>query len=142
MYAELGCMMGEQRLVALYGDNLLMDTVEASLAGNKGLGVIRIHTTVNDVVERLTALSPDLVIFDMNDPNSWFVFALLRERPGTPLLCLDITQSKVIALNCQQFTALTADDLAEVIHLQAAKPGGKIERSNLTLSQDRALPLQ
>jgi hypothetical protein len=78
----------------------------------------------------------------MNDPSSWFVFALLRERPGTPLLCLDITQSKVIALNCQQFTALTADDLAEVIHLQAAKPGGKIERSNLTLSQDRALPLQ
>jgi hypothetical protein len=135
-------MMGKQRLVALYGDNLLMDTVEASLAGKEGLGVIRIHTTVNGVVERLKALGPDLVIFDMNDPNSWFVFALLRERPGTPLLCLDITQSKVIALNCWQFTALTADDLAEVIQLQTAKTVGKIERSNSTLPRDRALPLQ
>jgi AmiR/NasT family two-component response regulator len=128
-------MMGEQRLVALYGDNLLMDTVEASLAGNKGLGLIRIHTTVNDVAERLKALSPDLVIFDMNDPNSWFVFALPREQPRTFLLCLDITQSKVIALNCQQFTALTADDLAEVIQLQTAKPVAKLERSNMTLFQ-------
>ena len=135
-------MMGEQRLVALYGDNLLMDTVEASLAGDKGLGLIRIHTTVNDVAERLKALSPNLVIFDMNDPNSWFVFSLLRERPGTPLLCVDITQSKVIALNCQQFTALTADDLAEVIQLQTAKPAGKIEPGNMTLSQGRGLPLQ
>jgi hypothetical protein len=97
---------------------------------------------VNGVVERLKALGPDLVIFDMNDPNSWFVFALLRERPGTPLLCLDITQSKVIALNCWQFTALTADDLAEVIQLQTAKTVGKIERSNSTLPRDRALPLQ
>jgi chemotaxis response regulator CheB len=142
MYTELGCMMGEQRVVALYGDSLLMDTVEASLEDNQDLGVIRIHTSVNDVVERLKALCPDLVIFDMNDPRSWFVFALLRERPGIPLLCVDITQSKVIALNCQQFTALTADDLAAVIELQTTKEVKKIERSTVALSGERVLPLQ
>jgi hypothetical protein len=136
-----GWMMGEQRIVALYGDTLLMDAVEASLEDTQDLGVIRIHNTVNDVVERMKALGPDLVIFDVNDPNSWFVFALLRERPGIPLLCLDITRSKVIALNCQQFTTLTAQELAEVIQSQTAKRASKGERDSIALSGERAVPL-
>ena len=121
--------MAEQRIVALYGDSLLMDAVEASLEDNQELGVIRIHTTVSNVVECLRSLNPSLIILDMNDPHSRLMVSFLRDLPTVPLLCVDVTTSKVIALACQEYTVLTADDLAQVIHLQISGEDTEIERT-------------
>jgi hypothetical protein len=121
--------MAEQRIVALYGDSLLMDAVEASLEDNQELGVIRIHTTVSNVVECLRSLNPSLIILDMNDPHSRLMVSFLRDLPTVPLLCVDVTSSKVIALACQEYTVLTADDLAQVIHLQISGEDTEIERT-------------
>ena len=112
--------MDTQRVVALYGDSLLMDTVEASLEKNLGMGVVRIHTSVPNAVERIGALHPDLVILDLNAPDSQFVLAFFKEKPSVPLLCLDVTCSQVLALSCQHYTALTTNDLARVIEMQAS----------------------
>jgi DNA-binding NarL/FixJ family response regulator len=112
--------VNKQRLVVLFGDSLLMDTVEAGLEDSQDLGVMRIHTTVADVEERLKSLAPDLVILDLNTPHLAFIVPFLRDRPGIPLLGLDVTCSKVVALSSQQYLAFTADDLAELIRTQAA----------------------
>ncbi len=124
MFSPKTPRMKKQRIVVLFGDTLLMDTVEASLREYQELGVVRIHNTVVDVVEHLKALCPDLVIFDVGDSHSQFLLPLLREQPDIPLLCLDVTCSTVIALSCQQYTALTAHDLVQVIQLQVSGNGG------------------
>jgi len=46
--------MKKRPLVVLLGDSLLIDTVEATLGDNQDLGVVRMHTTVTDVGERLS----------------------------------------------------------------------------------------
>lgn len=106
--------------VVLFGSSLLMDTVEASLGNQRDLGVLRIHTTVADVRERMCSLHPDLVIFDLDVPQPSLILSFLKDHPGVPLLGLGVTRSTVVALSSQQFDVLTANDLTEVIHRQIA----------------------
>ena len=110
--------MEHRRIVVLYGDSLLMDTIEASLTDNEELGVKRIHNTVSDVGEQIMALRPDVVIFDWDGTQSEFLIPFMREQPGVPLLGLDITSSQVIVLSSQRYATPTVNDLAKVIHLQ------------------------
>ena len=79
-----GNQMTEQRLVVLFGDSLFMDTVEARLEDNQELGVMRIHSTVADVMGRLKSLCPDFVIVDVNTYQSKFALPFLQEQPGMP----------------------------------------------------------
>ena len=109
--------MENRRTVVLFGDSLLLDTVEASLADYGELGVVRIHATVTDIGERLKALCPDLIIFDWDAAHLQLVIPLLRDQPGVPLLGLDVTSSKVIVLNSQQYVTPTVNDLAQVIQI-------------------------
>ena len=111
--------MPVQQVVVLYGDSLLMDTVEASLGQRPDLGVLRIPNSLIDASERIQSLGPDLIIFDLDAPHSDFVLPFLRHKPGVPLLGLDLTSSRVLAFSSQQYTTLTARDLAHVIEVQA-----------------------
>jgi hypothetical protein len=112
--------MQAKRVIALFGDSLLIDTVEASLQIRQGLGVVRVQSTTADALERLKALCPDLIIFDLNDPNSQLVVPFFRDHHGTPLLCLDVTCSKVLALSCHHYTATSACDLERLIYQETA----------------------
>lgn len=112
--------MEDRWTVVLFGNSLLMDTVEASLGDQRQLGVLRVHTTVADVGARLGSLRPDLVIFDLDVPHPSLILSLLKDHPGVPLLGLGVTRSTVVALSSQQYDVLTANDLAEVIQQQIA----------------------
>jgi chemotaxis response regulator CheB len=127
--------MKERRVLVLFGDSLLMDTVEASLEKNPALGVVRIHTAVADLGERLKCLGPDVVIFDLDTPHLEFVLPFLRDKPGVPLLGLDVNCNKVIALSSHRYTALTAHDLAQVIQIQASQGILQRERSHAELNE-------
>lgn len=144
MYAGmLRGTMSKQRIVALFGDSLLMDTVEASLETHQELGVIRIHTTVTDAAERLKILCPDLVILDLSDTSAHLVMPFLKDLPGVPLLCLDVTCSRVISLSCQQYTALTSSDLAHLIKSQTSSRNmAGIDTSTMVLNTMREEILQ
>lgn len=112
--------MDDRRIIVLFGDSLLMDTVEASLGENPELGVMRIHTNVPDVGERLKSIQAHLIIFDWDAPHCQFVLPFLREQSGTLLLGLDVTCSKAIMLCSQEHTIFTADELTELIRAQTA----------------------
>ena len=90
--------MENRRIVVLVGDSLLLDTVEASLGERREFGVMRIYTTVTNIAERVKSLYPDAIIFDWDTPHLGFVLSFLKDRPGVPLLGLDVTRSKAIAL--------------------------------------------
>ncbi len=110
--------MDNRQIIVLYGDSLLMDTVEASLSHCQEIGVMRIHTSVPDVVDRLKKIQPDLVIFDWDAPHCQFVLPFLREQPGAHLLGLDVTCSQAIALTSAAHTVDTAAELVRLIQSQ------------------------
>ena len=116
--------MDNRRFVVLFGDSLLMDAVEASLGNQQGLDVMRVHTNDDDVEACLSAMRPDLVIFDWDTPFSQFAVFLLRDHPGIPLIGLDISSREVVVLSSQQYTPLTARDLAQVIQLETFQSFG------------------
>jgi hypothetical protein len=104
-----------------------MDTVEASLGEDQEFGVMRMYTTVTDIAARLQSLNPDAVIFDWDAPHADFVLAMLRQRPGVPLLGLDVTCSQVTALSSEQHLTLTVNDLARVVRTHSAGRAGSLE---------------
>lgn len=110
--------MSQSRVVALFGDSLFIDSLEASLQGSRELGLVRIPSSAPNAVERLKVLGPDLVIFDSMDPMLHFVVPFLRDRPDIPLICLDVDSSRVIVVSGKHHLARSASDLAHLIQLQ------------------------
>lgn len=116
--------MQEQHLVVLYGNSLLMAGVEASLRGRPDLDVVRIDTALPDAGERLNALRPDVVIFDLTAPHySEFAIPFLRDHPGLSLIGLDPNSKTVTVLSNQRYTARTVNELAQVIQMQIYPQG-------------------
>ena len=111
--------MKERRIVALFGNSLLIDAVAAGLSDKQEFGVMRLYTPITDE-ERLRSLSPDFVIFDLDTPDSGFIVRFLRNQPGVPLLGLDVTSNQAVLISSQQHTPLTMDDLAQIIRLQTS----------------------
>jgi len=120
--------MKEQHIVVLYGNSLFMAGVEASLRGRHGLDVVRIDATLPDAAQRLDALRPDVVIFDLTAPDSplairhsQFAISFLSEHPGISLIGLDLNSNTMIVFSSQQHTVLTANDLAQVIQKNTSR---------------------
>ena len=111
--------MGQRQLVVLFGESVFLESVEACLAQEPDLGVMRVHTTVDDVGQRLASLNPDLVVVDWNAPYCDFALSFLQARPGVPVLCLDLSCSKVIALSSRSYTATKPEELVQLVRDQA-----------------------
>ena len=107
--------MGTQQFFALFGESLFMDTVEALLADVPQVGLVRIHPSVTDLACRLLSFEPDMVIVDLNAPNLHFVIPFLKERPGVPILGLDLTCSQAILLTSRLYNAPTAEHLLTIV---------------------------
>jgi hypothetical protein len=105
----------QKRTAALYGNSLFMAGVEASLRHRQGLAVTRIDAALPDAEDRLDALCPDVVIFDLDAPHAPFVISFLRQHPGLPLVGLALSGNDVMVLSSHQYTAMSSDDLAQVI---------------------------
>ena len=114
--------MNPTQLIVLFGDSLLMDTVEAGLGDRPQIGVMRIHSGVPNLNDRLKSLQPNLVIFDWDADHCQFVLPFLREQPGTPLLGLDITASRAIAICSQEHSVYSINELSRIIQ-QQTEPG-------------------
>ncbi|MGC9336458.1 MAG: hypothetical protein ACP5JJ_20155, partial [Anaerolineae bacterium] len=106
--------MGQRKLVVLFGESLFLEAVEACLAHEPDMGVMRIHPSVADIGQRLASINPDLVVLDWNVPNCGDALAFLQERPGVPVLCLDMTCSKVIVLTSRRYPAANAEELIQL----------------------------
>jgi DNA-binding NarL/FixJ family response regulator len=111
--------MGQRQLVVLFGESLFLEAVETCLAQEPDMGVMRVHTTVDDVGQRLASINPDLVVLDWNAPYCDFALDFLQERPGVPVLCLDLNCSKVIVLTSRRYTAANAEELVQLVRDQA-----------------------
>lgn len=111
--------MEQRPLVVLLGESLLMDGVAVSLADRKMLGTIRMDSDVADIRECLEALQPDLIIFELDAPQSPSILSLLREQPGILLIGLDLACSRAIVLNSRQQMTRTMSELCLMVQAEA-----------------------
>jgi len=126
--------MEDQQIIVLFGNSLLMDTVEASLTDKQALAVVRMYTNMPNIAERLQSLHPDLIVFDLDASNTQFIIPFLREQTGIPLVGLDITCSKVIALSSRHYSVYTAGELFQVIQKQISEGVADMEDLNIILN--------
>ena len=103
------------RKVALYGNSLVVSSIGASLQGRAGLEVKCVDATLPDAASRLTALQPDVVIFDLAVAQPEFAIALWEARPRLVLIGVNLTTGHALVLSGQSSRLLTMDDLLQVI---------------------------
>jgi len=115
--------MADIRKVVLYGNSVFMAGVEAGLKSRDEIEVIHIDASLPNAVQELDVLNPAVVIFDLSSPPTLRLgLPFIREHLGLSFIGLDVTSNTVLVLSCQQYTALTVDDLAQVIQAQLSTP--------------------
>lgn len=106
--------MTDSQVVALVGNSLLTDSIEASLKARDSLWVV--HVSVAAELPRVTGpFIPDVIIADLHVVGLTSVLDYLTLYPGVALLGVEARSECVTAFNCERFTIHTADDLAQVI---------------------------
>ena len=107
--------MKNKRTVALYGSNLVMSTIGASLQEKQEFQVQQIQGLLPDFIDRLEAPPPDVILFDLAGTQPNFAVPLLRSHPTIMLIGVDVKNNKMLVLFGEQSRLLTADDLVQVI---------------------------
>jgi hypothetical protein len=103
------------RTVALYGGNLVMSTIGASLQQRPEFQVQRIEGLVSEILAKLDAAPPDVILFDLAAVMPDFAIPLLHTHPTIMLIGIDLVTNKMLVLSCEESRLLTADDLVKVI---------------------------
>lgn len=112
-------------LIALVGDTLLMESVEAKLVDMGELDVVHIQTEASNIERYLKSLGPDLIIFDWDAPQAQFALPFLRHQIGIPIVGLDLASSQGVVLTSQRHTIASVNELWRVIELQLGYNSGQ-----------------
>ena len=107
--------MKKKRTVALYGSNLVMSTIGASLKEKPEFQVQQIQGLLPDFIDKLEAPPPDVILFDLAAAQPHFAIPLLRNHPTIMLIGVDLRSNQMLVLFGEQSRLLTADDLVHVI---------------------------
>jgi hypothetical protein len=103
------------RTVVLYGSNLVMSTIGASLQQKSHILVSQMEGLLCDNLEKLNAAPPDVILFDLASGQPDFAIPLLRKHPTIVLIGVDLTSNRMLVLSGEQSRLLTADDLVKVV---------------------------
>ena len=126
--------MAKSPLVALLGNSLIIDGVAESLASRHPWDVVRIDIT--DFEQRIKSLKPDLIVYELENPKSSSILSLLSEQPGTLLLGLDSSSSRVIVMNSHQHITRTMQDLYKVFQSAAGMVADLPREGGITENDD------
>ncbi len=103
------------RTVVLYGSNLIMSSIGASLQQKPEFKVLKVEDLLPETLEKLKAGPPDAILFDLGAAQPHFAIPLLREHPSITLIGVDLAVNKMLVLSGQQSRLLLVDDLLKVI---------------------------
>ena len=120
---------GEQaeKTVVLFGSSLAVSSIGASLQGCAGLRVLAVDGAAHGAAQRLRALRPDVVLFDLAAVPSDFAIDLWKARPSTLLIGMDLLAGKALVLSGRPTLARTTGDLLELIRRHKAGGRGNTE---------------
>lgn len=103
------------RVLALCGESLLIEGIEASLQDREGVEIVLLDTSQPGAVQVLDKLSPDFIVFDLTPSQLSCVFTFLRTHTDTVLIGLDIDRDLALFLSGEWRMLPTVADLMQVI---------------------------
>jgi hypothetical protein len=101
--------------VVLYGSSLFIEGLDESLKAVPRLGVVRLRTGANNLLQQARRVQPDAVVAEAGALPDEFSIGFLKEFPGLLLVTLDRESSHLLVLSGQQAHAATTKDLVQVI---------------------------
>ena len=125
------------KTVVLFGSSLAVSSIGASLQGCAGLWVLAVDSEASaaglrGAAQRLAALRPDVVLFDLAAVPSDFAIGLWRAQPGTLLIGVDLLADRALVLSGQPARAHTTQDLLQVIQQhESHQPEDEMETRGL-----------
>jgi CheY-like chemotaxis protein len=108
--------------IAIYGNSVALSSLGASLRENHDLVVAVVDTALPGAVERVTALNPDAVIFDLPSTKSE-ILDLWKHHPNLLLIGVDVPNQRARVLSAEASYVATPDDLVRIIeaHVRGEK---------------------
>jgi len=107
--------MGNKPTVVLYGVSLVIEGLAASLGSHPDLSLHRINGRGLFLAEQLTALRPDVVIFDLVAAPPDNAFLSLWEQPQVLLIGVDLNRHEMFQWVGQCARAQTTQDVIRAI---------------------------
>jgi hypothetical protein len=107
---------GPLKTIVLYGNSLVVSSFGASLQGIPGLRILSIEAGLPDAAQRLQALKPDIILFDLATAHPDFAIPLWKTYPGLLLIGVDLSGGELLVLSGCREQVLDVSDLLEVIH--------------------------
>ncbi len=99
----------------LYGNTLVLAGIEASLSLYANLEVITLDALCVDAADKLLALNPTVVIFDLGSPLPKTSLSVLDEQSDLLLIGVDAAGDKLLILSGRQSHSLNTANLVQVI---------------------------
>jgi len=113
------------RVLALCGDSLLIEGIEASLKGREGMEIVLLDTSQPGAVQVLDQLSPDMIVFDLTPGQLSCVFTYLQTHSDVVLIGLDIHSDLALFLSAEWRMLPSVADLMQVIKAQIQVKNGR-----------------
>lgn len=113
------------RVLALCGESLLIEGLEASLQGHEGVEIVLLDTSRAGVVQVLEELSPDIIVFELTPSQLSTVFAYLRTHTDVVLIGLDIHRDLALFLSGEWRALQSVADLMQVIERRMQAKNGR-----------------
>ncbi len=105
--------------IVLYGNSLVVSTFGANLEGRPGLRLLRVDAGSPGVDQRLEAIQPDIVIFDLVTERAGFAVSLWKTLPGLLLIGVNPDRSELLVLSGRQQQVSCVEDLLSIIQEEA-----------------------
>jgi DNA-binding NarL/FixJ family response regulator len=113
------------RLLALCGESLLIEGIEASLWNREGVEIVRLDTSQASAVQILDKLSPDIIIFDLTPNQLSCIFTFLQTHTDIALIGLDIHSDQALFLSGEWCRLPSVADLMQVIEARIQVKKGR-----------------
>ncbi len=101
--------------VAVYGNNVVMSSLYASLQKRSDLEVRRFDKGLSDEGIGAREALPDVILFDLAAGQPDFAIPAMQKHPEILLIGVDLTSHRMLVLSGEQSHLATADDLMQVI---------------------------
>jgi DNA-binding NarL/FixJ family response regulator len=105
----------KKRIVALYGTNLIMSSIGASLQQKPEFRVVRIEGSLEDYLEKMGEARPEAILFDLATAQAHFAVWLMNHYPEIMLVGVDLVSNKMVVLSVDASRLLTIEDLIQAI---------------------------
>ena len=99
--------------IALCGRSIFLHTIEAALAKDPTVEVLRLPSSMPSTVERITAWQPDIVLIERSAKHSELALALLGR--GVPLVEMEVAADRGTFLIGEKISLANLNDLTQLL---------------------------